>query len=115
MVAFERSHALGVRYLETDVRLTADGVCVAFHDAQLRRTAGVQGRIGDLTWRQVGALRVGGERVPRLEELLDAFPDARFTIDVKEARSLRPLVGAVHGCKATDRVCLAGAADRTLA
>jgi glycerophosphoryl diester phosphodiesterase len=115
IAAFERSYALGVRYLETDVRLTADGVCVAFHDARLRRTTGVRGRLADLTWDDVRDLRVGGEPVPRLADLLDAFPDARFTIDVKEARALAPLAADVHGCRAADRVCLAGAADRVLA
>jgi glycerophosphoryl diester phosphodiesterase len=114
IAAFERSYALGVRYLETDVRLTADGVCVAFHDAHLRRTTGVRGRLGDLTWEEVRRLRVGGEPVPRLADLLDAFPDARFTIDVKEPRALGPLVAAVHGSRAAGRVCLAGSADRVL-
>jgi glycerophosphoryl diester phosphodiesterase len=115
LAAFERAYAHGGRYLETDVRLTADGVCVAFHDARLRRTTGVPGRLTDLAWDDVRELRVGGEPVPRLAELLDAFPDARFTIDVKEARALGPLAADVHGCRAADRVCLAGAADRVLA
>jgi glycerophosphoryl diester phosphodiesterase len=115
LAAFGRSYALGVRYLETDVRLTADGVCVAFHDARLRRTTGAPGRLADLDWDDVRELRVGGEPVPRLAELLDAFPDARFTIDVKEPRALGPLAADVHGCGAAERVCLAGAADRVLA
>jgi glycerophosphoryl diester phosphodiesterase len=115
IAAFERSHALGLRYLETDVRLTGDGVCVAFHDAHLRRTTGARGRLDELSWEQVGSLRVGGEPVPRLEELFDTFPDARFTIDVKESRALGPLVSAIHACRAADRVCLAGSADRILA
>ena len=115
IAAFGRSYALGVRYLETDVRLTADGVCVAFHDARLRRTTGARGRLADLVWDDVRELRVGGEPVPRLAELLDAFPDARFTIDVKEPRALAPLAADIHDCRAAERVCLAGAADRVLA
>ena len=35
--AFAHSYALGVRYFETDVRLTRDHVPVLFHDADLRR------------------------------------------------------------------------------
>jgi len=115
IAAFERSYALGLRFLETDVRLTADRVAVAFHDAHLARTTGVRGRIGDLTWRQLRPLRVAGEPVPRLEELLEAFPDARFTIDLKVPRALGPLADAVRACRAIDRVCVAGSADRVLA
>src|SRR3712207_2467221 len=83
VAAFERSYALGLRYLETDVRVTSDGVCVAFHDAFLRRTTGARGRLADRSWEQVRRLRVGQEGIPRLEELLERFPDARFTIDLK--------------------------------
>jgi glycerophosphoryl diester phosphodiesterase len=115
LAAFERSYALGVRYLETDVRVTADGVPVAFHDAHLRRTTGARGRIADLTHAQLRALRVGGEPVPTLAEVLERFPDARFTIDLKVPRSLGPLAGVLRATGAADRVCLAGAADGLLA
>jgi glycerophosphoryl diester phosphodiesterase len=116
MAAFDRSYALGIRYLETDVRLSADGVCLAFHDADTSRLLGVRGRIGELDHRAATRLRVHGrEPVVRLDEGLRAFPDARFTIDLKDPAAIGPLTATIRRCGATDRVCIAGNADHWLA
>ena len=75
MPAFERAVGLGYRYLETDVHTTADGVVVAFHDDDLSRTCGRPGLISELPWREVATARVDGrEPIPRLADLLDAWP-----------------------------------------
>src|SRR5579875_2048567 len=69
--AFSRSYALGVRYLETDVRCTSDGRVVAFHDARLERATPARGRVRDRTLAQLTALRVhGAGRVVALDEVL---------------------------------------------
>lgn len=116
LAAFARSYALGVRYLETDVRVTADGTCVTFHDADTHRLTGVRGPIASLSWTAVQRLRVlGRDPVPRLEEVLSTFPDARVALDLKDPRAIGPLVAAVRRCNAEDRICVAGSADRWLA
>jgi glycerophosphoryl diester phosphodiesterase len=113
--AFEAALALGYRYLETDVRATSDGVCVAFHDRGLRRVTGRRGRIADLAWADVRALRVGGTaEVPRLDELLSAWPDVRWALDVKQPSALPALVRVVQRANAAHRVCLTGTWDRWL-
>lgn len=115
VAAFERSLALGYRYLETDVRVTADGVCVAFHDRGLRRVTGVTGRVADLSWDDVRSLRVlGREPVPRLDDLLTRWPDVRWVLDVKQPEALSCLVATVRDCGAASRVCLSGTWDRWL-
>src|SRR5436309_4342344 len=71
MAAFEAAVALGYRYLETDVRVTADGVALAFHDAKLNRVTDRAGRIAQLPWRVVREARIGGrEPIPLLTDLL---------------------------------------------
>jgi glycerophosphoryl diester phosphodiesterase len=116
MPAFEACVALGYRYLETDVRATADGVLVAFHDSDLERTTGRAGRLEQLPWSEVATARIGGrEPLVRLEDLLGAWPDVRFNLDIKAAGVLAPLVRLVRRMKVADRLCLASFSDARLA
>jgi glycerophosphoryl diester phosphodiesterase len=116
MPAFEACVALGYRYLETDVRATADGVLVAFHDPTLERTTDRAGRIDQLPWSEVAQARVGGrEPLVCLEDLLGAWPDVRFNLDIKAAGVLTPLVRLLRRLKVTDRLCLASFSDARIA
>ncbi|MGY1810981.1 glycerophosphodiester phosphodiesterase [Blastococcus sp. SYSU D00669] len=116
MSAFEACVALGYRYLETDVRATADGVLVAFHDATLERTTDRAGSIERLPWSEVSQARIGGrEPIVRLDDLLGAWPDVRFNLDIKAAGVLAPLARTVRRLQATDRLCLASFSDARIA
>ena len=107
MAAFERAIALGYRYLETDVRVTSDGVALAFHDARLDRVTDQRGRVSDLPWAQVRHARIGGrESIPVLAELLDAWPNARVNIDIKAEHSIGPTIDAIRRTRSIDRVCV---------
>jgi glycerophosphoryl diester phosphodiesterase len=114
LIAFERAYALGFRYFETDVHATADGYLVAFHDRSLRRLAGDRALISSLTADEVAAVRIDGQPVPRLEELLNCYPDARVNIDPKTDAAVRPLVSLLRERHSVDRVCLASFSDRRL-
>lgn len=106
--AFSNAVALGYRYLETDVHVSADGVVYAFHDADLHRTVGIEARLEDLPSGQVDeALVAGREPLPRLGDLLEEFPDAHFNIDVKSDRAVEPTAAVVNASGVADRVCLA--------
>lgn len=113
--AFARAVALGYRYVETDVHATADGVPVVFHDPTLRRVTGEPGRIADLRWADLASVRVGGAAlVPRLDDVLNAWPQVRFNIDVKSDGGVAPTVAAVTRAGAGDRVLLASFSDARL-
>lgn len=114
--AFEACVAMGYRYLETDVRATADGVLVAFHDAVLDRVTDRTGRIDALPWSVVKHALIGGrEPVLALEDLLTAWPDVRVNIDVKTAGVLAPLAALIRRTGTLDRVCLASFSDARVA
>ena len=106
--AFEEAVRLGYRYLETDVRATADGVLLAFHDATLDRVTDHSGPIAEQTWAQVAPARIGGvDPIPRLDELVDAFPEARFNLDIKCDRAVAPLISWLERRpRLLERVCI---------
>jgi glycerophosphoryl diester phosphodiesterase len=114
--AFGRAVQLGYRYLETDVHATADGVPVVFHDDTLARLTGHGGRIEDLSWADLAAVRVGGAAaIPRLDDVLASWPDVRFNIDVKADSGAAPAVEAIRRAAAVQRVLLASFDDSRLA
>lgn len=108
MLAFQRAVDLGYRYLETDVRTTADGVAIVFHDAALGRVTDRAGLLRRLPWEQVRRARIlGREPIPTLEDVLTAWPDVRVNIDVKSAATIRPTIDVIKRTGALDRVCVA--------
>jgi glycerophosphoryl diester phosphodiesterase len=113
--AFARAIAAGYRYLEIDVHATRDGVCVVFHDDTLDRMLGRSGKVEDVTFADLRAMRIGGESlVPTLGEVLDAFPEARLNIDLKTDASVDPAIETLWRLGARDRVLLASFSDRRI-
>ncbi len=99
LFAFRHAWDLGVDVLEMDVRGTRDGAIVVIHDSTVDRTTNGSGAVRDLTLAEIQSLDAGyrftpdggktfpyrgrGIRVPTLEEVFDALPNARFNIEVK--------------------------------
>ena len=105
--AFEHALGLGYWYLETDLQATADGVLIAFHDRTLDRMTDRGGRIARLPYRTVAEARIAGtEPIPRLDDLLAAWPDVRFNIDLKDAPVIEPLADVLRRTGSWDRVCV---------
>ena len=105
--AFEHAVKLGYAYLETDARATSDGKLMAFHDRNLERVTDAEGPINMKSYREVAALRVAGsEPIPLIEDLLGAWPDVRFNIDLKDEAGIPLLPGVLRRTGAWDRVCV---------
>lgn len=111
--AFANAVDLGYRYVETDVHVTRDGVLVAFHDDTLDRVTDSAGLIRELPWEAVESARIGGHPVPRLDEVLDAWPDLRLNIDCKHINAAEALADAIEAHHAHDRVLVASFDDAT--
>lgn len=113
--AFQRAFSLGFIEMETDIRGTRDGIAVVHHDAILDRTTDRVGQVKDMTWSEVSRARIHGhEPMLRLEELLEAMPDARFTLDAKDEAAVPALLAALTRTRAQDRVCIGSFSHRRL-
>ncbi|MFZ9912541.1 MAG: glycerophosphodiester phosphodiesterase [Ilumatobacteraceae bacterium] len=113
--AFAHAYRLGYRYMETDVHASSDGVLFAFHDPDLQRTCGRPGVIREMTAVEVESARVADrEPIPRLDELLASWPEARFNIDCKSDHALPHLLARLDAGDVFDRVCIGSFSDARL-
>jgi glycerophosphoryl diester phosphodiesterase len=119
--AFAIAVEQGCTYLETDAHVTRDGVPVAFHDHRLDRATDRRGAIEALTIAEVEQADAGyhlpeyrgrGVKVPRLEEVLTRWPDARLIIDPKTDAATEPVCALLERLNAWDRVSLGAFSDR---
>lgn len=116
MAAFARAADLGFRYIETDVQATRDNKVVAFHDLGLDRLTALRGPLEACDWAELKRAKVAGrEAIPRLEELLEAWPDMRFIIEAKTDRVVVPLVRLIRDSQAMERICIGSFSDRRIA
>jgi glycerophosphoryl diester phosphodiesterase len=113
LLAFARAVAVGAIYVETDVHASHDGVAVIAHDPDLRRVAGRDIRVDQLTMPELRRIDLGhGQSFCSLAEALDAFPDTRFNIDVKSRAAVEPAVAAILKAGASNRVLVSSFDER---
>ena len=107
LLAFAKALAAGATHLVTDVQASADGVAILSHDPDLFRLTGRRVRIDQLTAAELGRIDLGeSQNFTTLAAALDAFPDARFNIDVKAAAAAVPTIEAVRSARAERRVLI---------
>jgi glycerophosphoryl diester phosphodiesterase len=91
MAAFLAAIEFGVDGLELDVHCSQDGEVVVCHDETVNRTTNGKGNIRDLTWDELRQLDAGdwydpkfaGERLPRLNEVLQEVKRAGILINIE--------------------------------
>ncbi|UYN84014.1 MAG: hypothetical protein KIT89_01925 [Microcella sp.] len=125
--AFEAALRSGAEVLELDLRVSADGHAVLFHDDTLDRTTDGTGPVSDLSLAELQALDAGswygsawaGTSIPTFEEFLPLLrsSSARALIEFKGAwttEQLRPVVAAIYRAGVQDRVVVASFTSKTL-
>lgn len=90
--AIEQAIEDGADYIEIDLRMTADGVPVLWHDTDMRRVFGLPGKISDITLEEARSHDAGSwfgpdfssERIATLEEVIHATRGrAKLYVDIK--------------------------------
>ncbi|WP_404297040.1 glycerophosphodiester phosphodiesterase family protein [Halomonas sp.] len=123
--AVEQALADGADIVELDVRLTADGEVVLFHDRSLTRLTGDRRNLGEVTREELATFDVGswfgdafqGERIPGLDDALVAVRGrGALMIDMKpdpgrEVALVEAVIATLHEEAARRRRCLDEAAD----
>lgn len=113
LLAFARALAVGSSYIETDVHASHDGVAVIAHDPDLRRVAGRNVKVEQLTMSELRRVDLGhGQSFCSLAEALDTFPETRFNIDVKSRAAVRPTIEAIVAARASNRVLVSSFDER---
>ncbi len=100
---FRDGFAMGGGVVECDVQPSAEGTIVVIHDAVVDRTTDGTGPVAEKTVAELQSLDAGyrfspdggltfpwrakGVRIPTLQALYEAFPDAPFNIEIKGHRA----------------------------
>lgn len=116
--AFLAATRAGMPYLELDVWATADAHIVTHHDETLLRLCGDPRRLPELTLAELQRLDAGytftldggssypfrdqGVKIPTLSEVLNACPQSRFNIEIKDPNP-EAAAGAVQAIRAAGR------------
>ncbi len=106
LAGFRRAAALGLSWIECDLRLSADGAPVLLHDASLERTTNGRGLLAQRCARELAALDAGswfdarcaGEPLPTLAAALACWRELGLAANLElktEDGSAEALVGAV--------------------
>ena len=99
LAAFEAAVAAGTNGIETDVRISRDGLPVLIHDRVII-TSGEA--VADLARREIE--RAAGHEVPTLDEALEHFPGILWNVEIKTMRALSTVIKVLEKHQAGRRI-----------
>lgn len=124
VAAYKLAWEMGADAAETDVYLTKDNRVVCLHDASLKRTAGVDRKIGDVTFAELEGMDAGswkgaqyaGEPVPLLSDVLATIPEGKhFFLEIKDGPAIVPFVKEiVEASPRREQVTIIGFSKETM-
>ena len=132
MLAYQHAVDLGVDVLEMDIHITKDGELILMHDETVDRTTDGTGEIESMTLTDLKKLdaaydwspdegktfpyRGQGIQVATLEEIFQAFPEMRMTIEIKKTNSpmAKPFCDLIREYNMQDKVLVASFHDERL-
>ncbi len=100
LVSFAMAQQAGARWVETDVKESADGVLLLMHDDEIDRTSNGQGKVSTLSWEQLLSCDAGawfspkfkGEKIPSLDEAVTLFKKIGLGVNLE----IKPCPGKTH-------------------
>ena len=106
--SFKESVDLGYKYIETDLRLSKDERVIVFHDDNFNRLANINKTVNSLNLNEINNIKlIKGGTILELGNLLEEFPNVKFNIDIKDAKTLIPTIKILDSFNAYSRVCIA--------
>jgi glycerophosphoryl diester phosphodiesterase len=109
--AFEGAYKRGINYGETDTISTSDGVPLAYHGVSIlhKNPHNLPARklLESMTYEEVqDTIRIDGQPIPALADLLTSLPEMKFFIDPKTNKVARPLAKLIKDLNAENRVTI---------
>ena len=112
LAAFRHAISAGADGIELDVRLAADGVAVVIHDPDLKRTAGVGGRVSSYSSEELSKFDVGSWFTKKSTSLNGRFIDQKLPLLKDVLADIAAFPGFIYielKCKKNDAELLAKA------
>ncbi len=115
LTAVQKALELGVEIVEVDLHRTKDGVLILFHDDNLKRIAGRDDKISNVTYGVLKQVDLNGDYIPTLEEAIELIDGkAGLYVDVKDPATVKDALKLIEEKNADSWVAIISFYDDVL-